>query len=207
MKKPLTPEQRVEKYAAYFDDWGVTPATPYEKMVAVLFKKNPDNNFMAHHATTGLAGESGELRDAYSFDNAIEESGDFRFYMVALRQRLSLRPGGVEQTKEVVESRFYIPTHGMVMDNLHSLSSNLLDLTKKSWIYGRELKQYEIWQQLSLLEINFRYWVEEVMGTDVELDVESKNMEKLLTGDNARYKEGIYSDAQALARADKGGEE
>lgn len=193
----------MKDYSKYFKGHGQTPTTEHERMVADLFKKDPVPLNMLMHAVIGLAGESGEWRAATSFKNAQEEAGDFRFYMVAIRQRLSLRPGGIEETKEVIESPYYTPNHATVMDNIHIISCEILDLAKKSWVYGREVKQYEIWQQLALLEINFRYQCEEVMGVDIVLDVEDGNLEKLLKGDKARYKTGSYSDAQALARADK----
>ncbi len=176
---------------------------PYDQMVADLFKKDPDNKVMAIHAAIGMAGESGELREADTFKNAIEEIGDFKFYTVAMRQRLSPMAYGsgsnIRQTSEVSESQYGRPTHATVVDNLHILSCRLLDIAKKSWVYGRELKEYEIRIHLELLDINLDYLVREFYGTSWE-HVLHENQMKLLV---KRYASGSYSDAQALARADK----
>lgn len=176
---------------------------PYEQMVTDLFKKDPDNIVMAIHAAIGIAGESGELREANTYKNAIEEIGDFKFYTVAMRERLSPQafgPGSnLRELSEVTQSKYNDPDHATVVDNLHILSCQVLDITKKSWVYGRELKQLEIWCLLELLDINLNYLVMEFYGTTWD-HVLWENQNKLL---GKRYTSGSYSDAQALARADK----
>lgn len=176
---------------------------PYEQMVTDLFKKDPSNIVMAMHAAIGIAGESGELREADSYQGVIEEIGDFKFYTVAMRQRLApmeFGPGSnIRQTSEVSESQYSRPSHATVVDNLHILSCQLLDLTKKSWVYGRELPEYDIRILLELLDINLHYLVTEFYGTTWG-HVLFQNQTKLL---GKRYASGSYSDAQALARADK----
>ena len=177
------------------------PMTEYEAMVTRLFKPMENNGHQAHHATTGICGEVAELLAATDRTNIIEELGDLLFYRVALSQRLSQRPGGIEETKEVIESRYYRPDTGSVLINLVIIAGNMLDLTKKAWIYSDspkgDLKEYEIWQQLALFDLNFTYYLGLLnlgMG-----DIEKANMTKL----GQRYSSGSYSNEQALARADK----
>ena len=177
------------------------PMTEYEAMVTRLFKPMENNGHQAHHATTGICGEVAELLAATDRTNIIEELGDLLFYRVALSQRLSQRPGGIEETKEVIESRYYRPDAGSVLINLVIIAGNMLDLTKKAWIYSDspkgDLKEYEIWQQLALFDLNFTYYLGLLnlgMG-----DIEKANMTKL----GQRYSSGSYSNEQALARADK----
>ena len=175
---------------------------PYEQMVKDLFKPNPSNAWMAHHATTGIMGEITELLEAPDRKNMIEELSDAQFYVVALQQRLAFRPGGIELTSEVINATEYKPTLGTVLLNLTLIAGQLLDLTKKSWVYERELKEYEIWQKLELLRINMDFLTVSVLDTTWEY-LEDFNMYKLLKGENARYKSGTYSNEAALARADK----
>lgn len=170
----------------------------YQLMVERLFKVNPSKGFMAHHATTGIAGESGELRAATGFKNAVEEIGDMHFYSTALGQVLTHRPGGIELTSEVTESVYALPTYTNVMDNIHIVGCELLDLTKKSWIYERDLPEYQIWQQLELLRINMDFFITEVLHTSWAY-VEAENTFKL----TKRYPSGTYSNEQAIARKDK----
>lgn len=188
----------------------------YKQMVRNLFKKHPSNEVMAHHATTGIAGESGELRAATTRKNAFEEVGDMRFYMVALEQRLGLKPGqggGIGERSnlilisEVQESSYSTPTFATVMDHIHIISCELLDLTKKAWIYEdpTRLNTLNLWIQLELLRINLDFYITEVLGT-TWAEVEFGNQMKLLgtAEQKGRYSSGEYSNEQALARADKG---
>lgn len=92
------------------------------------------------------------------------------------------------------------------MDNIHILTCQLLDLTKKAWIYEdpNRLNELEIWCRLELLRINMEFYIEEVLGSTWK-EVEFGNQMKLLgtPEQKGRYSTGVYSNEQALERADK----
>lgn len=180
----------------------VTVMNPYCDMVRKLFKPLPTFQDQAHHATTGLVGETGELRAATDRTNIIEEVGDLRFYQVALQQQMPGAPGQIELTLEVTSSAQYSPTLGTVLDNLHIICADLIDLTKKPWLAKIDLPTFPIWQKLSLLEINLQYFVGEVLGMTMQ-EIEEANMQKLLKGKKARYASGVHSDEQMINKADK----
>lgn len=75
-------------------------APDYPAFVEALFKKLDSTEATLHHATTGMAGEGGELLDAskkawiygkeLDVKNLIEELGDMRFYYQAALNLLGL---------------------------------------------------------------------------------------------------------------------
>jgi NTP pyrophosphatase (non-canonical NTP hydrolase) len=84
-------------------------------------------------------------------------------------------------------------------------AGELLDAIKKHVIYDKPIDRANVVEELGDLE----FYLE---GIRANLGIQREetlvaNMKKLLTGKNARYAEGIYSDQQAQARADKGKEE
>jgi len=78
----------------------------YDMFVLQLFKAGP-RDMMMMHAAIGVAGEAGELIDAFKKhvfnskeldrDNVIEELGDLRFYMEALCNLLDISDQDVLQ--------------------------------------------------------------------------------------------------------------
>lgn len=76
----------------------------------------------------------------------------------------------------------------------------ILDITKKLWVYGKELDQATIEHLIEELG-DSRFYYQALLNllqiTDEE--IVASNMIKL----RMRYETGFYSDAQALARADK----
>ena len=80
-------------------------------------------------------------------------------------------------------------------------AGELVDAIKRHVIYDKELDRTNVTEELGDLEFYLQ-------GIRAHLDITREetlkaNMTKLLTGKNARYAEGIYSDAAAQARADK----
>ena len=181
---------------------------PYRDMVVRLFKKLDNRQVELHHATTGLCGEAAELLAAIDRANILEELGDLRFYFVACRSKLYPTADQINQTREVLTSPCYLPSNSTVMNNIIIICGELLDYTKRSWIYSEHpskgvIREYEIHQALALLDINLSFYVE-LMGFTWE-QVEFGNQMKLIgTADQkGRYHSGEYSDAQAIERADK----
>ncbi len=163
----------------------------YTEMVKTLFKPLPTIGEVAHHATTGISGEVGELAEATDRTNILEECGDLEFYLEALFQVCGrydpddgayLRPG------------FYL---GTVIHYMGITASHLLDLTKKSWIYQKPLPTdqlfYEAFDLRAQLDTLYSF-----LGTTME-EVQALNIDKLLV----RYEGMVYSDEAARNRADK----
>jgi NTP pyrophosphatase (non-canonical NTP hydrolase) len=80
-------------------------------------------------------------------------------------------------------------------------SGELLDAVKKAVVYNKPLDRTNVIEELGDLE----FYME---GLRQELDISREqtlaaNIHKLLSSDKARYKLGVYTDAQAQDRADK----
>lgn len=170
----------------------------YTEMVADLFKPMPTKIAMVIHAAIGLAGESGELREAVDHKEAREEAGDLTFYLEALRQQLPPNNGNVELLTEVTSSPYYRPSHATVVDNIHIISSQILDVAKKAWAYEKELDTFSLSWLVELFQIQLNYCCSEFLGVPVE-QIKYANQAKLMK----RYKGGKYSNAAAIAREDK----
>lgn len=74
----------------------------------------------------------------------------------------------------------------------------VLDLAKKVWIYGKPLDMEALIKELGDLRFYYQAMLN-LYGLTDELVI-AQNVKKL----RARYSEGVYSDAQAIAQADKG---
>lgn len=82
-----------------------------------------------HHATTGLIGETVELLYATGPSNTLEELGDIEFYFTALHNLLD--PPLTSPHASADSPRSY-PN---LLARLLYLSNELLDLSKKVWVY------------------------------------------------------------------------
>ena len=74
----------------------------------------------------------------------------------------------------------------------------ILDITKKVWVYGKELDVAHLVEELGDMRFYYQAMLNLLQMTDAEII--AQNMKKL----RVRYADGKYSDAQANARADKG---
>lgn len=140
------------------------------------------------HAVFGIAGELAELEDYSDKDNLLEESGDILFYCRNLRQVLSL-PDYVEGSIKPASA--------------FSVAGDLLDAAKRIAIYSYELTDASL-ETFTKIVDGAESIVEHALasyGITREQALRA-NLDKLLTGANARYKSG-YSDAAAQARVDK----
>lgn len=174
------------------------PDLTFEQMVKDLFKVDlPGKEAAFLHACVGIVGEVGELAFALTYTNLLEECGDIEFYLEAAWQQLD------PEAQVARRAKAWSVENGVVMHCFVSYSSKLLDLAKKSWVYGRDLATVPLVAQLNAVEdVLLGYY--ELLGTDRQT-VRHANMVKL-AGKTGRYASGKYSDAAALARADKGGE-
>jgi hypothetical protein len=159
---------------------------------------NPGASILAHltpfsvhliHAALGIAGEVGEILDATDDANALEESGDLLFYCRELRERCAL------------------PAYTRTFDvetGLPTYAGEVVDVVKRLTMYNMRMTDAFGMRLLSALD-GIESWVEHMlhkMGKTRE-DSLRHNIHKLLTGPNARFATGSYSDAQAHGRADK----
>lgn len=80
-------------------------------------------------------------------------------------------------------------------------SGELLDAVKKHAVHNKALDITNVIEELGDIEF-FLEGLRSALGITRER-VLTANMEKLLTGKNARYASGAYSDAEAAARSDK----
>jgi len=80
-------------------------------------------------------------------------------------------------------------------------SGELLDAIKKSTIYQKPIDRENIIEELGDLEF-YMEGLRQNLGISREETIK-QNMDKLLTGEKARYKVGKYTDQQAQTRQDK----
>lgn len=145
------------------------------------------------HAAMGVAGEIGEIMDATDDENFLEEAGDLLFFIRELREQ-----GELGELTEV-------PTHVNV--NPAYLSGEIVDVVKRVAVYNKpfdtqmRLRLSDAVNALELWLVRKLEWRGQSRTQALE-----HNLNKLLTGPNARYASGAYSDAQAHARADKSSE-
>lgn len=173
-------------------------AVPYGQMVSNLFKPMGSQAATVLHAAVGIAGEVAELLVANSIENIVEEMGDIEFYVEAAFQHT----GGRDFEEIIVEG--HDMAHHQVFSTVGIAMSvsagRLLDLVKKAWVYEQELNLRAVRYELLRLEI--------MLGAMRELisvqrsDVLGANQAKL----GKRYPQGVYTDRDAAARADKQGE-
>lgn len=176
----------------------------YDVMIKRLFKVMNDVPYAsAMHAAIGLSGEAAELLDASSRKNILEELGDIEFYIEALKQQFAPDIDGALAIRKV-DLRGINLNVGAVFVNVVTLTGDILDLVKKSWVYNSELKRAEITKALILLELNLSI-VYEMFGT-TKVQICHLNQVKLV-GPGGRFESGFYSNEAAIARADKVGED
>ena len=166
-------------------------AKPGEDIVASM---TPEKAHLLHMAV-GVMGEAVEFICAQSHENAVEELGDLEFYITGFILGLGLSYEDLPQEVTDTQVMSLIPAAG-----------ELLNITKKYVIYGKDLSTDELAKALCgvIDAMNEVYPACCQMGpfTSRELAVRG-NIEKLLKGKNARYASGSYSDEQAQTRADK----
>ena len=136
--------------------------------------------------------ESDEEYDAI-MDNLKEELGDCEFYLEGLCQTY-----GVER---IQPSAIVIDNSRNDQNLLHLViaAGNLLDIVKKEVIYNKDIDvSGELFVATTQLRSLYLHYPEITAESAREA-----NLQKLLKGDKARFKEGSYSNSAAQERADK----
>lgn len=155
----------------------------YPEFVKARFLKRNIGPEGLMHAAIGIIGEVVEWYEAKTFDHRVEELGDIEFYLEAASQGIG--PGLYNEAMVARRSLLY-------------LAADLLDLAKKSWVYGKEIDPVLLRSLLADLhhELGVAY---HSMATTREFVIQA-NITKLLK----RFPEG-YTDELAIARLDKTG--
>lgn len=156
-------------------------------------------NFL--HMIIGIVGEAAEFREAANHNdrsNMVEELGDLEFYLEGLYQEI-----GTDQPTFANSELGEFRNVDEFADALQISSGNLLDKIKRLTIYLKPITLNDIEEVAQevrrCLDAFYLYNVYSITRGEC-ID---HNINKLLKGGKARYKEGKYSDAQANARADK----
>ena len=169
------------------------------------------------HMAVGVAGEAGELVEALLLRRALhlpidlehvtEELGDGEFYLTGLRQGLGVsRIGLLLSYRPSAEVSQLIQTAAGpdALSCIYVVQANhLLDAIKKKVIYRKKLDLERVLVLLANID-------EVLTAVRLSLNISydqtlEHNINKLLTGDKARFKDGSYSDEAAQARVDKEG--
>lgn len=185
-----------------------TPATvPFPKMVSNLFKTKDFNNEVLGlvHAAIGIMGEAVEFDNSIlsqDTDNFIEESGDLEFYIEAATQQLETLTGKPEFVRHGIEASavgVHIARTDAWAGLVTTVAEPFLDIVKKIWVYNQHISEHEgaLCKQLGRLLVELDKWYFS-MGYS-RAQVLAANQAKL----GKRYPQGVYTDAGALARADK----
>ncbi len=130
-------------------------------------------------------------------ENVLEELGDIEFFMSGIRQPLGFDRLDLREDEERFSFVGDLPD---IILGLLISASHLCDPFKKHAVYGKELTpaMHES-ARLAFIEVEEALRViRSILGFSLPQVLEA-NMKKL----GQRYSSGTYSDAQAIARADK----
>ena len=175
-----------------------SPTTPtYDSFVRKLFNRSGDPSKDFTHAVLGIVTEIHEFRNATDEVNALEELGDLRFYVQALRQVVL----DVEGPHEIPDINAGLQAlvdlsakMGMTKAVAHACNE-LLDIAKR-WVgYGKAPKSLaEVLHTCANLVLFVNMTSQN--GCQDSLRIEASNMAKLLK----RYPGGEFSQYHALVR-------
>jgi hypothetical protein len=184
----------------YADFVSVTIASPeappvqetirYDQFVRWLFKADTEP-MMALHSVLGLSGELGELIEAdQSFDErgVIEDAGDFEFYLQAVRNHYGIVRSSVQDFGQVL-----MPSEHPEV-RLTIAVGELVDVVKREYIYGKPRDMEALRIAITKTENAMRAYY-----PIPRISILQANANKL----SKSYSALRYSDADAIARADK----
>lgn len=161
------------------------------------------------HMAIGMAGELGEYEEALDLEQCgVEvnpnetisvELGDFLFYMTGFANVLNT---GICQGGSADEGFFSRNISLARLDSLLRIhTAQLLDKVKKLWAYNCELNSDTVFDLRTLIHNCSHLYCSILRERNLNITVlQMENRFKLIK----RFNDGNYSDAAALARADKG---
>lgn len=183
------------------NDNNPVPVETFQGMVQRLFKKMGSPVLDLLHAAVGLAGEAGEYQLAildHNLKNIPEELGDARFYLQAIFNQYGWT------IEDFMDPIFNPPFAYSVRDTFMIKSTDVLDIVKKSWVYGKDMDDRKLYNEVGSVVGAYLDSVKSHGYSDEQ--IQYINMYKLTLSPTARYPLG-YTDAAAIARADKVAEE
>lgn len=179
-------------------------AIEYDDMVKKLFKTSgmhPQYEGLMH-AAIGISGEVGEIVQAIQnndISNLAEEFGDVEFYIAALLQAANVTDDELFEANRIVTLSIPVSNPSSL---LAIVAADILDTAKRCWVYGNnpEDKKPKLVMDLAKLiyciDVLYEAYAFKVW------EIRKANMDKLI-GPKGRYRDLVYSDAAATARADK----
>jgi len=164
----------------------------------IIDRENRDQLFDLLHASIGFAGEVCELQEGAvtlstsADDNLVEELGDIEFYLELLRQCLNIKVEAVTEERVCNYMSFR-----SLLDELSELSGDMLDATKKCFIYNQEIDmtRFVIALTKTNLCLSLIYKNKNITREDV-LEANLKKLDKRYPGFN-------FTNEAAKARKDK----
>jgi hypothetical protein len=176
----------------------------YSQMVSDLAKRGEAiiatlTPIKAHtlHMAIGLAGEAGELLEHYCsiepvlHSEILEEFGDAEFYFEGLCQSMAIT---IDLSGATSGDPMCVPRYTVE-------AATMLDIVKNMVVYNKDIDLMTFVNGLTKVRTCLDRAYDYYGLTQAEaLD---HNINKLLKGDTARYKEGTYSDEAAQSRRDK----
>jgi hypothetical protein len=174
----------------------VTEVVRYDQFVRQLFKADTEA-MMALHCALGVAGEVGEIVEAETDKNNLEEElGDLEFYLQATRLHYGISRAQVLNVP-LPESAVLISMQRTAPACMVVAAGNLCDVIKREYVYrkGRDLVALLSTLRVldSTLEEHYTYF------NFTRSEILQANADKLCK----RYVELRYTDQAAIARADK----
>lgn len=167
----------------------------YDQFVRKLFNRsgNPASDFT--HAVLGIVTEIHEYEFAKDPVNGLEELGDLQFYIVALRQVVEDVLGRPVESEEFVSIDLDGAKPWTGCTNVYTLSTELLDHSKR-WIgYGKQPKDLVAVLNTALVLAYFANITGPYPCDDYKR-IEAANMAKLLK----RYPGGEFDSFRAVVR-------
>lgn len=189
----------------------VTEVVRYDQLVRQLFKPDTEK-VMALHWCSSIVGEFGEIAELLEQSNLhsnvrilnlIEELGDVEFYYQAARSHYGFSYKYISQCLDPLKD-FYAGDYLLDSGILYALGL-LSDAVKREYIYNKPRDPMQVTLALSAihncLEAHYRFLAQHYIHKlqSLRADVLQANADKLAK----RYVNLKYSDAAAIARADK----
>lgn len=165
------------------------------------------------HMAVGIAGEAGEILEAtfgketmaeVNRGNIIEELGDLEFYLEGFRQEMGFdrdRTISKHNKKDFKHHGENVADAYLAAADLAMCTLKLLDEAKKFSVYVKPANARNMLDDLVEIEICLEH-VRQHFDI-LHSECIDHNIHKLYAGENARYKEGKFSNEQAQDRADK----
>jgi NTP pyrophosphatase (non-canonical NTP hydrolase) len=180
----------------------------YAQFVESRVKWFSDHRMNLLHAAVGMVGEAIEFMTARTPQEVKEEFGDMLFYHEHFRQAIfranpysesfssGLRRDWSCEVRHSAMRDFHV---GAINQALIIEAGDILDQTKKLWVYNKPADFKDLQRRYDALQEHFEN-LSFLLNMPLEL-VAKANVEKL----QRRYPKG-YTDAAAQARVDKNGE-